>query len=67
MYNKPTIISAQQYETKVTIEKDSSEITLTELMEIFENIAMCLGYHPSSWKNLILEMADEIKEDDKGN
>lgn len=60
-------ISAKLYDTKVTIEKDNSDVTIDELMQVFENITMSLGYHPVSWKNLILEMADEIKEDDKGN
>lgn len=61
------IISAKIYDTKVTIEKDNSDLTIDELMEVFENITMSLGYHPESWKNLILDMADKIKEDDKGN
>jgi hypothetical protein len=60
-------ISAKLYDIKVTIEKDNSDVTIDELMTIFENITMSLGYHPISWKNLILEMADDIKESDKGN
>ena len=66
------IISAKLYDIKVTIEKDNSDVTIDELMQIFENITISLGYQPESWKNLILEMAeeikeDDIKEDDKGN
>jgi len=61
-------ISAKLYDTKVTIEKDNSDVTIDELMTIFKNIAMSLGYQPESWDNLILDMVDEItKEDDKGN
>lgn len=65
-------ISAKLYDIKVTIEKDNSDVTIDELMQIFENITISLGYQPESWKNLILEMAeeikeDDIKEDDKGN
>ncbi len=58
-------ISAKLYDTKVTIEKDNSDVTIDELMTIFKNIAMSLGYQPESWDNLILDMVDEIKEDDK--
>ena len=61
------IISAKLYDTKVTIEKDNSDVTIDELMQVFEYITISLGYQPESWKNLILEMADEMKEDDKGN
>ena len=58
-------ISAKLYDTKVTIEKDNSDVTIDELMTIFKNITMSLGYQPESWDNLILDMVDEIKEDDK--
>jgi hypothetical protein len=61
----PTIVSASHYDIKVTIERDRSDLTIDELMEIFHSIAMSIGYHPVSWDNLILEMADEINENQK--
>jgi hypothetical protein len=57
-----TIISAKHYDIKVTIERDNSDLNLSELMEMFHSVAMSIGYHPASWDNLIVEMADEINE-----
>jgi hypothetical protein len=63
----PTIISASHYDTKVTIERDRSDLTIDELMDMFRNVAMSIGYHPVSWDNLIIEMAEEINENQKTN
>jgi hypothetical protein len=62
-----TIISAKHYDTKVTIESERSDLTIDELMEMFHSVAMSIGYHPVSWDNLIIEMADEINENQKTN
>ena len=59
-----TIISAKHYDIKVTIEKDNSDLDLRELMEMFHSVAMSIGYHPVSWDNLIIEMADEINNNE---
>jgi hypothetical protein len=60
-----TTVSASHYDIKVTIERDCS--TIDELMEMFRNVAMSIGYHPVSWDNLIIEMAEEINENQKTN
>jgi hypothetical protein len=57
-----TIISAKHYDIKVTIERDNSDLNLSELMEMFHSVAMSIGYHPASWDKLIIEMAEEIKD-----
>jgi hypothetical protein len=60
---KPTIITAQQYGTKVSVEIDHSDTDIDELFEAFQTICVGLGYHDSAWKGWIVDKADEYKEE----
>ncbi len=62
-YKQPTIITGQQYGTKVSVELDHSDADLDELMDAFQTLVIGLGYHDSAWKNWIVERADEYKEE----
>ena len=62
-FQKPTIITAQQYGTKVSIELNHSDTDIDELFDAFQTIIVGLGYHESAWKNWIVERADEYKEE----
>jgi hypothetical protein len=64
---KPTIITAQQYGTKVSVEIDHSDTDIDELMDAFQTLVIGLGYHDSAWKNWIVDRADEYKEEDMEN
>ena len=61
---KPTIITAQQYGTKVSVEIDHSDTDIDELMDAFQTLVIGLGYHESAWKSWILDRADEYRETD---
>ena len=61
---KPTIITAQQYGTKVSVEIDHSDTDIDELMYAFQTICVGLGYADSTWKNCIVDRADEYRETD---
>ena len=63
-FTKPTIITAQQYGTKVSVELDHSDTDIDELMEAFHTLVVGLGYHQSAWKQWVLDKADEYKEED---
>jgi hypothetical protein len=63
-FKKPTIITAQQYGTKVSVEIDHSDTNIDELMEAFHTIVIGLGYHESGWREYIVDKADEYKEDE---
>jgi hypothetical protein len=62
-FKQPTIITGQQYGTKVSVELDHSDADLDELMYSFQTLVIGLGYHDSAWKNWIVERADEYKEE----
>lgn len=66
-FKKPTIITAQQYGTKVSIELDHSDTDIDELFDAFHTIAIGLGYHESAWKQWIVDRADEYKEEELEN
>jgi hypothetical protein len=61
---KPTIITAQQYGTKVSVEIDHSDTDLDELMDAFQTLVIGLGYHESAWKSWVIDRADEYRETD---
>jgi hypothetical protein len=61
---KPTIITAQQYGTKVSVELDHSDTDIDELMDAFHTLTIGLGYHQSAWKQWIVDRADEYKEEE---
>ena len=60
---KPTIITAQQYGTKVSVELNHSDTDIDELMDAFHTLVVGLGYHDSAWKEWIVDRADEYKEE----
>lgn len=66
-FQKPTIITAQQYGTKVSIELNHSDTDIDELFDAFQTIIVGLGYHESAWKQWIVDRADEYKEEEMEN
>jgi hypothetical protein len=64
---KPTIITAQQYGTKVSVEIDHSDTDIDELFDAFQTLIVGLGYHDSAWKQWIVDRADEYKEEEIEN
>lgn len=64
---KPTIITGQQYGTKVSVEINHSDTNIDELFEAFKTIVVGLGYHDSAWKQWIVDTADEYKEEELEN
>jgi len=60
---KPTIITAQQYGTKVSVELNHSDTDIDELMDAFHTLVVGLGYHDSAWEQWIVDRADEYKEE----
>lgn len=63
-YNKPTIITGEQYGTKISVELDHSDTELDELMDAFETLVIGLGYHADAWKSWIVERAAEYHEEE---
>ncbi len=61
-FNKPTIITGQQYGIKVSVELEHSDTDIDELFDAFETICVGLGYHTDSWKKWIIDRADEYRE-----
>lgn len=65
MNNRKTTFSGENYGKKIAIEIDHSDITISEVFEAFETIALGLGFHPQTWKGAIIEMAEEYKDEIK--
>ena len=63
-FNKPAIFSAQTYGTKTTVELDHSDLDLNEVMDVFKTLIVGMGYNSDSFKQWVLEMAEEYKEEE---
>jgi len=63
-FNKPSIFTAQTYGTKTTVEVDHSDLSLDEVMDVFQTLIIGMGYHENSFKNWVIERADEYRETD---
>ena len=64
---KPTIITAQQYGTKVSVEIDHSDTDIDELFDAFETILVGMGYHQNAWKQWIVDRAGEYHDEESEN
>lgn len=63
-FDKPSIFTAQQYGTKVSVEVDHSDMDLDEVMDTFQTLIIGMGYHENSFKNWVIDRADEYRETD---
>jgi hypothetical protein len=66
-FNKPSRFTAEHYGTKVSVEYDHSDLSLDEVFDAFETLVTGMGYHKDSWKQWIMDRADEYKEEDEEN
>ena len=63
-FNKAAIFTAQTYGTKTTVEVDHSDLSLDEVMDVFQTLIIGMGYHENSFKNWVIERANEYNETD---
>ena len=63
-FNKAAIFTAQTYGTKTTVEVDHSDLSLDEVMDAFQTLIIGMGYHENSFKNWVIERAQEYNETD---
>ena len=62
--NKPSKFTAETYGTKTTVEVDHSDLSLDEVMDAFQTLIIGMGYHENSFKNWVIERANEYNETD---
>lgn len=63
-YHKPAKFTGEAYGVKTSVEHDHSDLNIDQLMDAFETIAIGLGYHKDSWKQWILDRADEYRDEE---
>lgn len=63
-HDKASKFTAEQYGTKVSVEVDHSDMDLDEVMDVFQTLIIGMGYHENSFKNWVIERADEYRETD---
>jgi hypothetical protein len=62
--NKPSKFIAETYGTKIKVKIDHSDLSLDEVMDTFQTLIIGMGYHESSFKNWVIERANEYNETD---
>jgi len=60
---KPTILTAESYGTKTSVEFDHSDLDLDEVMNAFQTLIIGMGYGNDSFKNWVLDRAAQYEED----
>ena len=63
-FNKPSKFTAETYGTKISVEVDHSDLSLDEVMDVFQTLIIGMGYHENSFKNWVIERAQEYNETD---
>ncbi len=63
-HNRLAKFTGEAYGIKISIDHDHSDLNIDELMDAFETIAIGLGYHKDSWKQWILDRANEYQEEE---
>jgi hypothetical protein len=63
-FKKQAIFTAQSYGTKTTVEVDHSDLTLDEVMDVFQTLLIGMGYHENSFKKWVIERGVEYIETD---
>ena len=63
-HDKASKFTAEQYGTKVSVEVDHSDMDLDEVMDAFQTLLIGMGYHENSFKNWVIDRADEYRETD---
>ena len=66
-HDKASKFTAEQYGTKVSVEVDHSDLSLDEVMDVFQTLLIGMGYHENSFKNWVIDRADEYRETDTEN
>ena len=46
--NKPFTITIEHYDTKVSVQKNHSDVNINELKEMLITICLATGYHPNT-------------------
>ena len=59
----PAVFTGQAWDKKVSVELDHSDITMSELLDVFKGLALSLGFSEEIWKEEILDMAGEYTEE----
>ena len=63
-FGKPTKFTAENYGTKISVEVDHSDLDLDEVMDAFQTLIIGMGYQENSFKNWVIERANEYNETD---
>ena len=62
-WNKPSIFTAQTYDTKTSVEIDHSDLDLNEVMDAFQTLIVGMKYNNDALKNWVLDKAAEYESE----
>ena len=63
-HNKPTIFTAQMYDTKVSVEIEHSDLDMNEVMDAFHTLLIGMGYSDSSFREWVKDRAADYVDED---
>jgi hypothetical protein len=63
-HDKVSKFTAETYGTKISVEVDHSDLSLDEVMDVFQTLIIGMGYHENSFKRWVIDRANEYNETD---
>jgi hypothetical protein len=63
-HDKTSKFTAENYGTKISVEIDHSDLTLDEVMDVFQTLIIGMGYHENSFKSWVIDRANEYQEEE---
>jgi hypothetical protein len=63
-YNEKAVFTGKAYGTEINVTLDHSDLEIDEIFDAFQTIVTGLGFHQDSWKEWILDRAEEYIEED---
>ena len=58
-------IELKTYDLTITVEKTNDDLTIDDYLDIFKGLLIQAGFSQTTFENAILELADELKKDEK--
>ena len=56
-------LELKMYETTLTWQEENDDLNSDEMLDIWVKLMTAFGYHPTSIKNSILDLAEEYKNE----
>ena len=58
--NKPCTLTIENYDTKIVIQKDHSDVDIFEIFEMFKTACIGMTFNVETYNSALVELAEQI-------